>query len=219
MIVTIDGPAGAGKSTVARRLAEHLGFEFLDTGAMYRAAALAVTRQGLDLADAEAVANLVSQLNIRVAGDEVWLNGESIAGLIRQPAISDTASRIAVIPAVRDVMVRLQRRIASGGNYVCEGRDQGTVAFPQAECKIYLTASIDERARRRWQQLNEMGSAPPLAEVLEDQRLRDERDANRPVGRLRCADDAHVVNSDGKSIAEVVDEIAALARAAAARAR
>src|SRR6476620_9294124 len=157
MIVTIDGPAGAGKSSISRRLAERLGFAFLDTGAMYRAVALSALRRGLGNNDAEAIARLASELTIEFDGAHTRLDGEDVSAAIRTSDVSAAVYLAADNVAVRQRLVELQRRIAAGRNIVTEGRDQGTVAFPDAECKIFLTASRDERARRRYEELIDRG--------------------------------------------------------------
>src|SRR5688572_29920283 len=157
MIVTIDGPAGAGKSSISRRLAERLSFAFLDTGAMYRAVALAALRRGLGESDSEAIAKLADESTIDFDGMRTLLNGEDISAAIRTSEVSAAVYLAADNVAVRRRLVDLQRQIAAGRDIVTEGRDQGTVAFPNAECKIFLTASREERARRRYEELINRG--------------------------------------------------------------
>ncbi len=212
MIVTIDGPAGAGKSSIARRLAERLGFQFLDTGAMYRAVALAALRAGLGDNDAERIAQLANELPIDMVHERTFLNGEDVSAAIRTSEVSAAVYLAADNVAVRRRLVDLQRQIAAGRNTVTEGRDQGTVAFPQAQCKIFLTASPAERARRRYQELAARGEPITLDEVLAQQAERDRRDAARPVGALLKAPDAAEVWTDGLSPEEVVDRLEALVR-------
>lgn len=212
MIITIDGPAGAGKSSVARRLAKRLGFRFLDTGAMYRAVALAGHRRGIDLADTQALARLAAELVIDVDEQRVLLDGEDVTQTIRTSQITALTHYAADNALVRRVLVKLQRAAAAGKNVVTEGRDQGTIVFPQAECKIYLDASPEERARRRMQDLRARGETPEFAEVLAQQEQRDQRDRSRPVGPLILAEDAEVVVTDGLEPDEVVDRLEALAR-------
>jgi len=212
MIVTIDGPAGAGKSSAARALAQRLQFRFLDTGAMYRAVTLAAARRGLDWSDAGALAQLALQLNIGIQGNRTLLDGADVSEEIRARAITSLTHYAADNPTVRVQMVDLQRRVAGRDNIVTEGRDQGTVVFPEAECKIFLTASAEERARRRLRDLEVRGEKLELQEVLAEQNQRDRRDAARDVGPLVAAHDAIVFETDGLSAAEVVDRLEALVR-------
>jgi cytidylate kinase len=213
MIVTIDGPAGAGKSSVARRLAARLGFRFLDTGAMYRAVVLAARDAGLAWTETEALERLTEALVFEFRDDQVWLNGRDVTDEIRAQEVSAAIHHVADNPRIREHLVSLQRRIAGSGNVVTEGRDQGTVAFPDARCKFFLTAEPEERARRRFAQLKSSGRADSLDEVLRQQQQRDERDAVRPVGGLRQADDAIVVATDDLSCEQVVDRLEHIARA------
>jgi len=212
MIVAIDGPAGAGKSTISRRLAERLGFAFLDTGAMYRAVALAALRRGLGLDDAEAIARLASELTIDFDGIHTLLNGEDVSAAIRTTDVSAAVHLAADNVAVRRRLVEQQRRIAADRDIVTEGRDQGTVAFPQAECKIFLTASRQERARRRFEELSARGETVTYEEILAQQDDRDQRDARRPVGALIKAPDAVEVCTDGLSLDQVVDRLEQIVR-------
>ncbi len=212
MIVTIDGPAGAGKSSIARRLAERLGFQFLDTGAMYRAVALAALRKGLGDGDADAVAKLANELTIDMQHERTFLNGEDVSAAIRTSEVSAAVYLAADNVAVRGRLVELQRQIAGSRDTVTEGRDQGTVAFPQAECKIFLTASPEERARRRLTELVARGEPITLEQVLAQQADRDHRDAARPVGALVKAADAVEVWTDGLTPEEVVDRLEAIVR-------
>lgn len=197
MIVTIDGPAGAGKSSVSRRLADEIGFSFLDTGAMYRCVTLACLQQGLELGDQDAVANLAMDLAIDLDGDRVLLDGKDVSMRIRLPDVTNCIKQIADNMRVRQAMVDAQRRWAEERDVVTEGRDQGTVAFPHAECKIFLTATPEERARRRVIQLNENGFAADYDEILATQNLRDQQDMQREVGGLKAATDAITVWTDG----------------------
>jgi cytidylate kinase len=207
MIVAIDGPAGAGKSTISRRLAERLGFAFLDTGAMYRAVALAALRCGLSVNDVEAIARLATELTIDFDGVHTLLNGEDVSTAIRTTEVSAAVYLAADNIAVRRRLVELQRTIAAGRDIVTEGRDQGTVAFPNADCKIFLTASREERARRRRDELIARGENVTYDEILFQQDDRDQRDARRPVGALIKAQDAIEVCTDGLSLEQVVDRL------------
>ncbi len=212
MIITIDGPAGAGKSTVARRLAQRLGFEILDTGAMYRAVTWAVLQADLDPTDSDAVQALTQRLQIEVHGSRVRVDSRDVSVEIRSPLVTENVSAIADQPAVRKILVAQQRQIASQNNYICEGRDQGTEAFPSADVKIFLTASATRRARRRWQELLDQHVQRSFDEVLQQQTERDRRDVERPVGGLRRAVDAVEVQTDNKSIDRVVDELEKIVR-------
>lgn len=212
MIVAIDGPAGAGKSSIASRLAERLGFAFLDTGAMYRAVTLAALRQGFGARDEQAIAQLSEELSIEFDGKQTLLNGEDVSMAIRAVDVSAAVYLAADNLAVRRRLVELQRQIASEVDIVTEGRDQGTVAFPHAECKIFLTASREERARRRFEELNNRGEMVTFEEVLSQQDERDRRDETRPVGRLMKANDALEVVTDNLSLEQVVERLERIVR-------
>ena len=203
MLVAIDGPAGAGKSTVARRVAEALGFTYLDSGAMYRAVALAALERGAEPAEVAPTVRID-------LGDRVFLDGRDVTADIRTPEVTEAASVAAADPAVRRAMVALQRRLLGGGDWVAEGRDIGTVVAPDAEVKVFLTASPEARARRR---AAELGADE--ATVLADQTLRDQRDTERAHSPLQAAPDAVTVDTTDLTLDEVVDRVAALARAAA----
>ena len=212
MIVTIDGPAGAGKSTVARQLADKLGFDFLDTGAMYRCVALLGSRQQIDWADQPALAAIAAALPLEFDGARVLLEGEDVSAEIRTPEVTALIHYAADNTQVREAMVALQRKLAAEDDVVTEGRDQGTVAFPHAECKIFLSASAEERAKRRVEQMRHTGKEVSVEQVLEQQNLRDQQDEAREVGGLKAADDALVVITDGMRAFEVVEHLERLVR-------
>lgn len=205
MIITIDGPAGAGKSTAARKLADRLGFNFLDTGAMYRAVAWACVDRNIDLNDADAVSQTVAGISIQFESDRILCNGRDVTTEIRSAEASHAASIVAAVPAVRLEMVRLQRESAAGRNYVTEGRDQGSEVFPDSECKFFVTADPNERAERRLLELQRSGQSGSIEEVLSQIVDRDERDRAREIGPLVKADDAVEVDTTGKTIEQVVD--------------
>ena len=192
MVIAIDGPAGAGKSTVARGVAAALGFTYLDSGAMYRCVALAALGADIDLADGEGLGELARGLRIELDGEVVRLDGRDVSGEIRSPEVAAAASRVSVHPQVREAMVARQRELIESGRYVAEGRDIGTVVSPEAPLKVFLTASEEERARRR---AVESGEDPD--EVLAAIRARDERDRSREHGALRAAEDAVTLDTTG----------------------
>lgn len=212
MIVTIDGPAGAGKSSAARELAHRLGFRFLDTGAMYRAVTWAAKERGLDLTDAEALAKLAGQIRVELADDRVLVDGRDVTKEIRTYEITTQIQHAADNPAVREQLVEWQRAAANDDNVVTEGRDQGTVVFPRAECKIFLTADEEERAERRYKDLIGRGENVSFDQVLAAQRTRDECDSNRPVGALVMADDAIEVSTSRLTPREVVARLEEIVR-------
>ncbi|MCC9599405.1 (d)CMP kinase [Stieleria sp. JC731] len=212
MIVTIDGPAGAGKSSIAHQVATRLGFEFLDTGALYRAATLAAMRSEIELGDSQRLAEFVGQIDIRWQNKAVWLADEDVSEHIRTPEVTRSIRFLADVPDVRVELSGLQRQIASGRDIVTEGRDQGAEVFPDAECKIFLTASPMERAKRRMRQLAESGRYLSIEDVLAAQNQRDLEDRMRDIGRLRAADDAIIVNTDNMQPEQVLDRIVELAQ-------
>jgi cytidylate kinase len=207
VIVTIDGPAGAGKSSIAHRVAEQLGFEFLDTGAMYRAVTLAAQRAGLALDDAEMLSQFVASLDLRWVNQCILLDGEDVSEEIRSPDVTAAIRFVADNPSVREQLSAHMRRIANGRDVVTEGRDQGTEVFPDAHCKVFLTASPEERAKRRQQQLAQSGRKVSFVDVLVAQNKRDLEDRMRPVGRLRAASDAIVIQSDNLTPDEVLQTV------------
>jgi cytidylate kinase len=218
MIITIDGPAGTGKSTVALAVAERLSFDFLDTGAMYRAIGLAAIRREVDLQDARALAYVARHARIdfdwSAHPPKLTLNGETVAHLLRAGDATRAASFVAIVPSIRELLVAQQRQIGHDrGNIVTEGRDQGSVVFPHAELKIYLDADPKERARRRVAQLRARGEVVDFNEILKEIVARDSRDANRAVGPLAVPRDATVLDTTHLSEPQVVEAIVAKAEA------
>jgi len=207
MIITIDGPAASGKGTVARGIAARLGFDYLDTGAMYRAVALAALRAGVACDDPTAVAALLPTIHIEMPPDCVRLNGEDVTESIRTPVVSQGASKVAAIPAVRAFLIPQQRRIAAGRDIVCEGRDQGTVVFPDAPVKFYITADVAVRAERRRRELAARGEATTRERELGELIERDRRDSRRADGPLRQPPAAIVVDTTRLTPDEVLDRL------------
>jgi CMP/dCMP kinase len=209
-IIAIDGPAGAGKSTLARHLAHHFGLLNLETGAMYRAFALKALRAALPLDESSALEQLAGETSIRLEpGEEenrVLLDGEDVSGLIRNPSVTDAASRVSVFPAIRAWMVGLQKQLGAQGGIVMEGRDIGTVVFPHAQVKIFLDAAPEVRGQRRFEQLGQSGRPHTIQphEILSELRARDERDRNRADSPLRPASDAVLLDSTAMTLDEAV---------------
>ena len=212
MIITIDGPAGAGKSSAARLLARRLGFEFLDTGAMFRAVALAMLRGGVGLDDADRLAALLAGLCLEMAPGRVLLGGEDVTAAIRTPEVTHASSAVAVNAAVRRRLAEMQRTLAVGRDMVCEGRDQGTVVFPDAGCKFFLTADVEERARRRQGEIARRGEPAELAAIRAAIEERDRRDADRDLAPMRPAADAILLDTTAVSLEEVVRRMEAEVR-------
>jgi pantoate ligase/cytidylate kinase len=216
-IVAIDGPAGAGKSTVARAVAERLGYAYIDTGAMYRCVALRCLREGIDPADAAGAAAEAEAIDIEFqplddGGQRVIMDGEDVSAAIRENQVSDAASQVSAHPRVRELMVQRQREMGRGGGVVMEGRDIQTNVFPDAEVKVFLSASPEERARRRAGDLQDRGMpVPSMEELTRGIAERDHRDATRATAPLAAAPDATTINTDGMSIEQVVDAVVALA--------
>jgi cytidylate kinase len=213
VVVAIDGPAGAGKSTIARRLANRLGFTYIDTGAMYRAVALWAFRQGLDPTDAHRMEPLARAAAIELQPGRIWLNGEEVTSAIRTPEISDGASKVSAIPGVRRAMVELQREIGRRASVVMEGRDIGTVVFPEADVKIFLDASPQERVRRRLAEVRAKGEIVEEAELARQMHERDLRDSTRGDSPLTQAPDAIYLDSSGLGIEEVEEALLRIVRA------
>lgn len=220
LIIAIDGPVGSGKSTVARRVAELLGYLYLDSGAMYRAVALAAVRRGVPLDDGARLAELAGQVHIGLAMRDgalrVTLDGEDVTDALRTPEISQAASRVAEHPGVRRALVAEQQRRGAAGGVVMEGRDIGTAVFPAADLKVYLDASLEERARRRLRDHRKRGEEITLEQLIEQIRERDRRDRSREVSPLVRAPDAVLVDSTALEIEETARLIAMLARERAA---
>jgi cytidylate kinase len=207
MIVTLDGPAGAGKSSAAKALAGRLGFEYLDTGAMYRAVTLAVLRAGTDPLDQRTLAHLLTGLRLEMPPGRVLLNGEDVTKEIRAAKVTYASGRVADSPIVRRQLVDLQRTWAAGRNVVCEGRDQGTLVFPDAACKFFLIADPQERARRRQREMAARGEVFSWDEVLRAQEERDRRDAARDLAPMVPATDAIILDTTHLSLDQVVERM------------
>jgi len=210
-VIAIDGPAGSGKSTVSKRIARKLDLLYIDTGAMYRALTLKAMRQGLDLEDSSALVKLVRSARIDLKEDGgrlgVFLDGEDVSELIRTPELTKNVKYIARVPEVRGEMVRLQRAIGERAGAVLEGRDIGTVVFPDADYKFYLDADVEERARRRHKELVDSNQKVDLEEIKKDVVARDESDMKREVGALKKAEDAILIDTTNLSIDEVVEKL------------
>ena len=216
-VITVDGPGGSGKGTVTQMLAKKLGFHLLDSGALYRLTALAAVRQGVSLEDEATLVDVAASLDVAFEptppGEpaKVILAGEDVTSEIRTETCGDNASRVAVMQPVRDALLQRQRDFRKAPGLVADGRDMGTVVFPDAPVKIFLTASAEERARRRFSQLKDAGVDVNIDALLEEIRVRDERDMNRSAAPLKPADDAQVIDSTGLSIEEVLDRCMAAA--------
>lgn len=228
LVVAIDGPAGAGKSTVTRRVAEALGYTVVDTGALYRTVALEAQSQGVAWDDADGVTRVARELADRASIEfgpteggvtRVFANGVDVSTAIRSPELSQGASKVSAVPGVRDALLTMQRSLGVGGGVVLEGRDIGTVVFPDAEAKFYLTASVEIRAERRYREHRARGDEIDREAVRREVVQRDARDTQRPVAPLRQASDATLVDSSSLSIDEVVDVIVSKVRELEAQSR
>jgi cytidylate kinase len=210
-VITIDGPSGSGKGTISRLVAEELGFRLLDSGALYRLTALAAMRQGVDLSNEQAVAEVAANLdvvfNVRAQGTQILLTGDDVTQGIRAEEVGMNASRVAAFGAVRQALLDRQRAFAQEPGLVADGRDMGTVVFPDAPVKIFLTASAEERAHRRLKQLQQAGQQPDFNQILRDIKARDEQDCSRAAAPLVPADDAVLLDSTQLSIDEVFQSV------------
>lgn len=209
--IAIDGPAGAGKSTIAKKLAKELSFIYVDTGAMYRAMALYFLEAGIAAEDEAAISRDCGNVTVTIAYEkeeqQVLLNGENVTGKLRTEQVGNMASAISVYPKVREKLVALQQKLAEDADVIMDGRDIGTCVLPNAQVKIYLTASVDTRANRRYEELTAKGQSCDLAEIARDIRERDARDMNREISPLRQAEDAVLVDTSDMTIEEVVSVI------------
>ncbi|MCU0841765.1 MAG: (d)CMP kinase [Thiobacillaceae bacterium] len=206
-VIAIDGPSASGKGTVAALVAEALGFHYLDSGAIYRATAYAAERAGIDLADEAALVALAGRLDLRFDAGEVYLDGQAVGDAIRGEAAGSVASRIAALPDLRQALLARQRAFRQAPGLVTDGRDMGTVVFPDAGLKVFLTASVEERAQRRYKQLIEKGFDASLPRILQDLRDRDARDAARSVAPLRKTDQALLLDTTRMTIEEAVRQV------------
>ena len=211
-VIAIDGPTASGKGTVAQRVAEQLGFHYLDSGSLYRLAALAAIKQGQDLADAEAVTKIAANMDVAFRDGKTLLDGRDVGDEIRTEAASQNASRVAALPSVRNALLNLQRDFRAAPGLVADGRDMGSVVFSDAVLKVYLTASAEARAERRTKQLKEKGMSAIMDDVVKELCARDERDMNRPVAPLKHYSDAYLIDTTGISADVAVQKILSLAQ-------
>ena len=211
-VIAIDGPTASGKGTVAQRVAERLGFHYLDSGSLYRLVALAAIKQGQDLADAEAVTKIATNMDVAFRNGRTLLDGRDVGDEIRTEAASQNASRVAALPSVRTALLKLQRDFRAAPGLVADGRDMGSVVFSDAVLKVYLTASAETRAERRTKQLKEKGMSAIMDDVVKELCARDERDMNRPVAPLKHYSDAYLIDTTGISADVAVQKILSLAQ-------
>lgn len=213
-VITIDGPTASGKGTVAGRVAAQLGFALLDSGALYRLTALSALEAGIDLADAVAVSALVATLDIHFEGERILLSGRDVSRQIREEAVGVAASKIAALPAVRQALVDLQHSFRRPPGLVADGRDMGTVIFPDAQLKVFLTASVEARAERRYKQLIDKGFPANMLALLQDLQERDARDTQRAVAPLKPAEGARLLDTSAMTIEQSVEQVLAWYQAA-----
>jgi cytidylate kinase len=206
-VITIDGPTASGKGTVAQLVAQELGFHYLDSGALYRLTALSAMRSGAELDDPAALARLAQRLPCRFAGDKVLLGDDDVTQAIRAEEVGNNASRIAALPAVRQALVELQLGFCSAPGLVADGRDMGTVIFPDAPLKVFLTASAERRAERRYKQLIAKGFSANIHDLLNDMKERDARDINRSSAPLRPAEGAHLLDTSEMTVEQAVRQV------------
>ena len=215
-VITIDGPSGAGKGTIAQKLASKLGFHILDSGSLYRLTALASLKSGVDIEDESKLANIALNLPVTFKptekGLEILLNGEDVSEAIREEEIGMRASKVAAIPSVRDALLQRQRDFLEVPGLVADGRDMGTTVFPNAQLKVFMTASAEERAQRRVKQLKEKGINANIAALVADLKARDEQDANRAVSPLKPAEDAILLDTTEMGIQEVTEKLLGLVK-------
>ena len=206
-VITIDGPTASGKGTVASRVAQTLGFAFLDSGALYRLTALAAIESGMDLGDEDGLARIAAGLDVGFEGERILLSGREVSDAIRAEAVGIAASRIATLPGVRSALVDLQHGFRRAPGLVADGRDMGTVIFPGADLKIFLTASVEARADRRYKQLIGKGFPATMPALLQDLRERDARDTERAVAPLKPAEGAHLLDTSNMTIEQAVEKV------------
>jgi cytidylate kinase len=206
-VITIDGPTASGKGTVAHKVADRLGFHVLDSGALYRLTALSALRAGADLLDEQEIATIAAQLPAKFVGGEIFLGDENVSAALRAEEVGNTASKIAALPAVRQALFGLQLAFRRGPGLVADGRDMGTVIFPTAQLKVFLTASVAARAQRRYKQLIDKGFPANMDGLLADLQARDERDTHRAVAPLVPAEGAHLLDTSGMTADEAVEEV------------
>ncbi|HCY61937.1 MAG TPA: (d)CMP kinase [Oxalobacteraceae bacterium] len=206
-VITIDGPTASGKGTVSHLVAQRLGFHYLDSGALYRLTALSALRKGVDLGDEHALAKLARDLQCSFSGEDVFLAHENVSAAIRAEEVGNTASKIAALSTVRQALYRLQLDFRKAPGLVADGRDMGTVIFPHAPLKVFLTASVEARAERRYKQLIGKGFSANMSDLLKDLKERDERDANRTVAPLKPAEGAYVLDTSAMGVDEAVERV------------
>jgi CMP/dCMP kinase len=206
-VITIDGPTASGKGTVASRVAQTLGFAFLDSGALYRLTALAAIESGMDLGDEPGLAHIAAGLDVRFEGERILLSGREVSDAIRAEAVGVAASRVATLPGVRSALVDLQHGFRRAPGLVADGRDMGTVIFPAADLKVFLTASVEARADRRYKQLIGKGFPATMPALLQDLRERDARDTERTVAPLKPAEGAHLLDTSNMTIEQAVEKV------------